>query len=365
MAASTGLSIDEILNYVPLTEPVKTVQPDLPRVLPDEFYNTTKDVLGDRFRRILFTANRQPSVVAPYGSPPRQVQKTAIGSQEVVMLHSIEEISAGPEVLKLFHDYDGYGVQLNAIDELNRQAEDFGTRQANLELAAIHSAWANGKIWFDANGNILPTSAGADIEYDLRVPSGNRFAFAASWADPAQDIPTMVNNFMTTGIKGKGRKPKYAIYGKGVAGYLARNTAFQAYLARNNTFRDRYVMSGQIAEGVLDLVWIPAQNAHFVDSTNTAQEQFPADQITFAPDLKGIYEVKRGSFPVPKEFGSLKQGANFGDIIKEIMDNPVYGRFRYAYGQAHPIPKINMVQGNTFAPDFLVPDDVYFGDTTP
>lgn len=365
--ASDNISPLAMLNYVPLTTPVQQIMTDLPKVLPSQFYTQTKEVLGNKFRRFLMRGTRQTAKQSIYGAPPKAVAQTGIARQDVIMLHTIEQMVAGEEIIALFHQYEDYKVQLSAEEELERRAMDFAHRADNLRTATIHSAIANGYIWFDANNEILPTASGAVTTIDYQIPAGNRVAATATWATASNDIPTMVLNFLTSAMQnGYGRKPAYAICGKNVAGYLSNNTNFQQYLARNPSYNDFYKNTGLVADGVLGLKWVFAQDAYFERSDGTVPSQFPADQITFIPELtRDVYELKVGSFPVPKQFYWIGQNGDASQFVKECFNNPTYGAFRYAYGQALPVPQVWTVQGDTFYPDLPVPQSIWYYDTTP
>jgi hypothetical protein len=368
---TNDMTISELLGYVPLTEPVKKIVASLPRVLPEPFYNNTKPVLGDRYKRITERPTRKVARTAPYGSPPRTVKRTGIGVEEIVMIHSIEEITAGPEVLRAFHAYDALGTPvLNAANELARQGEDFARRSENLRTTAVHSLVAFGKMWFDADGNIQTTFSGSDLEIDFRIPASNKTAFPTSWADPNADIPSMILNLQTESVMKTGRVLKYAIYTKNVAGYLANNDKFKQYLTRTYgtdgaAFKDTYIRTGTIPDGVLDLIWVKAQDAHFETDAGSIQEVFPVDQVSFFPELSDTLVMREGSMTVPKEFGMVGQVADFNAALKMLANNPVYGMFRFAYGTGVPLPKVSIVQGDTFFPDLLVPEAVFIKDTTP
>lgn len=366
--AADNISPAAMLNYVPLTEAVEQIRTELPRPLPQQFYTQTKQVLGNKFRRFLFRGTRRPALQAIYGSPPRQVPQTALARQDAVMIHSIEMIGAGSEVLDLMHRYNDYTVVLNAEEELDRRARDFAVRTENLRSVVIHSAVANGKVWFDANGEPLASSSGANLTVDYGVPAGNFVTASIDWSDPTQNIPAYVSTFLSQITReGYGHRPRYAICGANVQGYLAANNHFREYLARNESFNNYFINNNQIANGVLGLEWVMAQDAYFEKSDGTLVTQFPADQITFVPDLtRNIYELKEGSQPVPKQFmtAAVSMG-DFSDVLKEMLNNPVYGPFRYAYGQAIPIPQVWMVQGDNFLPDFPTPQALWFLDTKP
>jgi hypothetical protein len=94
---TTDVTIQDLLGYVALSEPVNKIITALPRVLPEGFYNQKKNVLGDRFKRIATRGTRKVSRISPYGAPPRNVQRTGIGVEELVLIHSIEAGHADPQ----------------------------------------------------------------------------------------------------------------------------------------------------------------------------------------------------------------------------------------------------------------------------
>jgi hypothetical protein len=365
--AATNISAEAMLNYLPLTEAVNQVIADLPKPLPDAFYNQTRDIPGDAFRRFLFTPTRQTAKRARRGSPPKRVDQTVVKVQDAKAIHSIEEIEFGPEIYKLFHSYTNYEqLVFGAQDEMRRRAMDFGRRQLNLRTAAIHSVLALGYIYFDVNDEILPTSSGAVETIDFLIPAGNRRTASATWATATNDIPGMIEAEMHyMRINSGGFTPRYALYGANVLGYLAKNTSFQNYLARDARFRDTYIKSNTIADGVLDLTWLPMAGAYFERSDGTFPQQFPADQIVFLPELtRDIYELKQGSQPVPKLYTWGEQTIDPVAAFKAMMDNPVYGVFRSSVGRVYPVPEVICVQGDNFLPDFPNPQAIWYYDTT-
>jgi hypothetical protein len=253
-----------------------------------------------------------------------------------------------------------------AREEINRQTEEFAQRMVNLEIASVTSLVSNGKIWFDADGNLLTSSSGADLEVDFGIPAGNRGdcggIIAASWANTSTDIPTQVLNLKTKARQLSGYEIEYAFYGKNVTGYMARNTAFQQYLARNPQYNQNFVNTGEIATNTLGVkYWIPVQDAFFENDSGSIVEQFPADQITFMPKIdRSTYAMLRGSFPVPTEF-------RIGQTVQEVLGSVtnVYGPFRYAVLDPSIPLGIKLTQGTTYLPRWKVPLSMMIADTTP
>lgn len=361
-------ALESFLSYVPLTDPITKVLGGVPKVVPDAFFSTTEDVMGDRARNITLNGTRQVATVRPYGSPPRQTERLALGNEDIRLLHSIESMPVSTELYTLFQQFDSYEpARQMASQVLAHDAENFALRQANLMTAAVQSMLSFGKLWFDADGNLQTSSSGADLEVDYGVPAGNRNQvggiIAASWATAATNIVTQVTNLQTYAIQLTGHPLKYAFYGKNIPGYLANNTNFQQYLARNNVYNDVFKNTGGIAPGTLDLTWVKVQDAFFVDENNAVQEIFPADQITFFPEIsKATYALYKGSYPVPT---SLQPAATLEALIS-ANTKQVYGEFGFAYMNPALLPiGLTMVRGNTFLPRPKIPLSMFIVDVTP
>jgi len=355
-------SLQQFFSYVPLTEMVTRVMGGIPRVLPDAFFTLTRDVLGDRFRRTIFRGTRQLARVSKYGSPPRNRQRVGRGSEDRVMLHTIEQMQASHELLLLLRKWDDYLAQQMARDLIAQDALEFGRLTDNLRVAAITASLAFGKLWFDANGVLQLTSAGADLELDYQVPDthrnqinlGSGDIISDSWDDPTTDIPTQVLNLKTAARQINGYELKYAFFSKNVAGMLARNDSFQRYLSRNPGANQKYIDTGSIPDGLFDLTWVPVQDAFFDTQSDVVTEIFPANQVTFYPEITAqTYSLMQGGYPVPKNFAV---SPDIEGIVSQL--DYVYGPFRYAY-MMPGVMQINMAQGDTFLPDHKIPDSIF------
>lgn len=368
--AITQSAIQLALNYVTLTDPVKRIMNTLPRVLPSQLYTQTNPIRGNKYRRVVFRPNRQVARLSPYGAPPRTTKQTGAGVEDVVMIHSSEQIDAGTEVLEMFMEYADYKPQEMANQELDRRSQDFAIRQENLRTTSVGMLVAQGKIFFDAEGDLDTTdqSGNGGITVDIKVPSGNSQAAGVNFNDPAAEIVNWIEGFKVTYMRATGRRIKYAICGRNISGYLAKNTSFREWARYNRALGDNYVSTGLIPGNatLFDIDWIFGHMQHFEKANGTIVGVHPDDQITFLPELTpDVYQLQEGSVPVPKQFYSLNQNGDFTGLLREMMNNQVYGIARYAYGIAIPFPQITIVQQDTFFPDFKLPNAIYFIDTTP
>jgi hypothetical protein len=355
-------SVSQLLEWVPLTEAVETVKTGIPKVLPPEFWTLTEDVSGYKARLVEYQGTRRVARVTPYGSPPRQVEHLPLGDRPVILLHTNEEIAFRDELVRILREWDEYKPQQKfAVQEIARQGEGFRQRFENLEIAAVTKTVADGRLYFDADGNLLPTSSGADLTVDQLIPSGNRLTVSNSWATAATDIVTYINTLKNTAVQTTGYPLKYAIYGQNIPGYFNNNTSIQNYWWRNQQFSNDWLNTGRVPERMLELIWVPAQQAFWEDQTGTVQSIFPADQVTFTPEITAAtWTFYRGSKLVPTQTGP------FPDAEAAIRSTQeVFGRGRYAKIPLEEPTKIIDVGFDTFLPRIKQPSAWFFVDTTP
>ncbi len=360
-------SINDVLSYVPLTEAVQTIQGGLPRVLPDKFWTLTEDVPGTKARLIEFNGQRQSARVSPAGSPPRPTGKLSLNDKALVLLSSSEEMEFSEELQNVLMNWEAYTPQQDwAMRQLAYQGEGFRTLFENLETAAVLMTLANGVIYFDGNGNLLPSSSGAKLTVDQGVPANNKgqlnSLLTGSFADHTFDIPGfLTQKFKPRAIQDTNYPSRVAIYGGNIPGYMKNNDYVGKIWDFQQEFANYYANTGQIKAGFLGFEWIPASEAYFVDQNAAVQTVFPADQITFLPEVtKQTWTFYRGSTKVPTQFGPLPTAEAALKAFSEIT-----GRYRYAYIPMGGVFKIIDVGGTKFLPRMKVPGAVYLLDTTP
>lgn len=355
-------SVQDILSYVPLTEAVETQKTGIPKVLPAEFWTTTEDVSGDKARLVEYQGTRRVARVAPYGSPPRQVEHLPLSDRAVILLHTIEEIGFRDELIRVLRDWEDYKPQQQfAMREIARQGEGFRQRFENLEIAAVTRTVADGRLYFDGDGNLLPSSSGAKLTVDQGVPAGNRVTASASWATAGTDIIGDVNARMVTQVQAGGPPFRYAFYGQNVPGYIANNTGIKNFWAFNLAYQGEYLRTRQVPREFLDLIWVPMQVAFWEDQTGATQSIFPADQVVFAPEInRSTWTLYRGSKLVPTQWGP------FPDAVAALRSMAeVFGRGRYAKIPPENPAQIQDVGFNTFLPRIKQPNWWLWYDTTP
>lgn len=297
-------TITEILGYTSLLEAIDVIKKGLPDELPPEFSNITEQTLGNTARYIQFTGQRRTAKVSGYGAAAHKRQMVDIGKRDMMLLHSFEEINFDPIVLQNLMQYQNYEVQNMGRMEVARQIENFTTLFVNLRTTLKLMVLKNAIVYFDGEGNLLPTSSGAVLTVDFGRNANNanqlNGLIAQSWDNNNANIPLQITNIQAQAAKDHGYIPEIALYGKNVRGYIAQNNYMQGYLARDPMMNHQFNTQLGLPKGLLGLEWYPIHRAFYNDQNDTAQDVWNADAVVFCPrPEKKWWSIIEGSYPVP------------------------------------------------------------------
>jgi hypothetical protein len=360
-------AVEELLSYTALGRVITSVRRGIPDPLPPEFRGkaggTRQEYRGNGVRSVVVKGTRRTAQRTEYGSPAVRRAQLPIEAKEFKMLHSFHELQPFDwlllEKLRSYTEYE----QRGAAQEVTRQMEGFADLFENLEVASVLHAIVKGHIYFDANGNLLPTSSGNTLDVNYGIPANNQNQLngiiAASWATAGTDIAGDIREIKKRALQETGYQLKYAFYGSNIPGYLYSNTQMKEFLVRTPDWQTKYSSTNEIGM-FLDLIWVPIWMAFYEDSAGTVQDVAIADNVVFTPEpTVDWYEWMVGSYGVPKNFNpSMSAAAALGDIQE------VYGRFAYAVPDHNP-PCVRPYAGNTWLPAIKVPEVVYIADVVP
>jgi hypothetical protein len=354
-----SLSLEEILGYTTLTGLIRTTTTGVPRVLPDAFYNKTQNVLADEGRYTKVTGTRTTARLVAYGAPALNRQLRPIGDVLVKLMHSYEKIMLDPLKLQRLRDYNNYDAQQRGITEVRRQVEEFRTNFENLRTTAFVKTLASGVIYFDSNGNLLPTSSGAFYTVDFGIAANNlnqlNNIITARWDLANTDITAHIRALRKRAARLTGYQPKYAFYGENIPSYFAKNDYAADYLSRNPRLNANWTDTGELPDGLFGLTWVPVYQAFYEDQNGTNQDVWGPDQITFTPDpaVGDWWNVLEGSYQVPTTLNIAGQGAAAYESLKTV-----YGMFGYGACTIDP-PGVAVWYGDTFLGVITNPDAVF------
>jgi len=358
-------SLEQILGYVPLLEAIETVKKGIPNPLPPAFSTSTRSVLGNTARWIVTTGTRQTATLSQYGAAARKRAQRSVGSQDVVLMHSFEEISFNPIVLQQLRNYSNYEVQSMGEEEVARQVGNFTELFANLRIAANMMMLVNGKLWFDGSGNLLPTSSGAIETISVNRSANNEnqlnSLITTPWSNTGANIPNDLRKLKLRAAQDTGYEPVYALYGSNVPGYIEQNDYVIDYLSRSPNWNSRVNESPDIPEGLFGYKWVPMYTSFFDstgaaadDTTPTYQTIWDPDTIVFCPEPnKQWWEVIEGSYPIPTSINVQTDAEAALRSLKEV-----FGMFGYSLVALNPV-SINTYMGDTFFPAIKNPAVTY------
>ncbi len=359
-------SVSDILSWVPLTSAVEVIRGGIPRPLTDKFYETREQFSGTVASYVNWQGTRQVARMQPANAPPQPTNKLPLSSTSVVMLSYQESMPFAEELIRWLREWEDYKPQQNmALRNIMMQGEEFGRRFENAEVAAVNGTIANGKLWFDNQGNMLPSSSGAFNTVDQFIPTNNTGTLngllTGSFADPNFDIVTFVSQKLKPRALLDTNYPvRTAVYGANIPGYLAINNYTKLQWGYQKEVAMAYLATGGIPKDFLGLEWINASEMYYQDASSVNQLQFPPDQITFMPEItKQTWTVYEGSTFIPTNFNPV---ADVGAALKSWAEK--FGRWRYAYVPQGMRTLID-IAGHVFAPRFKIPGSVYLLNAAP
>lgn len=357
-------TLQQILGYVYLTGLVEDIKTGVPDILPPAFWNLKTETLGDQGRYTRYAGTRQTARRVEYGSSSRKRQLSAIGSFDVKLNHLFEHIDLDVKLYQSLRAYNDYKVQRMGMEEVERQAFQFRALFDNTRRSMVYSMLSKGAIYWDSDGNLLPSSSGASLTIDYGLGANNQNQLngiiGTSWATASADIVGDLRQIKQASMQLTGYEPKYAFYGIDIPKYLSENTTVQAYLSRNPQTHQKWLDTGEIPDGLFGYTWVPAYMAFYQDDTGTNQTWWAADKITFCPEPDNmLYELMEGTYPVPKSFMPMATLQNTIDSFDLRT-----GMFGYGLPIQDPMTA-RLYFGDTSLPIWKIPDALYIADVAP
>lgn len=351
-------SLESIIGYVALLEAIETILKGIPDPLPAGFASITEETVADKARYVVTTGTRQTARQTQYGAPARKRQLRNIGDQNVVLIHSFEEINFSPYVLMQLRNYEDYTQQRMGEEEVARQVGNFVELFNNLRIAVRIMMLHNGKLWFDAEGNLLPSSSGSAFSAGAQRSANNENQLnglvTVPWNQQQADIPGDLRKLKIQSAKDTGFQLKYALYGKSLPDYLTQNDYVIDYLSRNPTWSDKWNSTGDIPDGLFGFTWIPMYTSFFDDQNEAHQEIWDADTVVFTPQPdKRWWSNILGSYPVPT---TINVQTNAEQAISSLK--VLHGMFGYSYVTMNPVG-ISSFMGDTIFPALKNPAATY------
>ena len=179
-------TLPDILQAPNMLGVVQAVKAGLPtKHLPPKLLGgagITKAVTGDTFTRYKVSGSQKTARQAAYGAPSRGRTMTGISAGSGKTIYSSENVDMkAADVINLL-SADNLQRQNMGEAEWSRMIAESVTLRQNHRVAAITSAFSLGHIYYDADGNLLPSSSNAVIDINYSIPSANVITAGASWA---------------------------------------------------------------------------------------------------------------------------------------------------------------------------------------
>lgn len=361
-------ALEDILGRRNLTAVFQTTLRGIPRFLPASFYAPSRRVSGNQATITKYDGMRKHASVVRYGAKAKIVEKKGMNEQPVTLLHSFEQMQYPGSVLLNLREFDSEAKQNLGRTELARQSMDFAERFNTLRTVAIQSAIFTGYVYFDENGQALPSSSGALIAVDYGIPAANKgqldiegggAAIAASWATTTTDIQAHMTAIKRQALAKTNIPIRHAFHGANIRTYLRANDNLQIQMQSNSDLARNIGGTGDFEWE--NIIWHDASAAYWIDDSGTIRRWVGDDTIVFLPEPSpSWYELIEGSSPVPNDInvapGDLTAAA---DNITEA-----WGPTSWARVDFNPVT-LEQFFTDTFLPVIGNPNAVFIADVTP
>lgn len=356
-------SLAQVLGYVTLTGSIQATTRGLPNPFPAGYMrgDKGKKVVGNKGKYTRYTGQRKTARLNKYGSPAKRQTLMPVGEVDVKLFHVFEELSIDPLVMKQLRSKDSY-EQDRGMEEVGRQLAEYAALFSNLEIAMLAQLLKNGVHYWDAEGNLLPSSSGAVETFSYQMSANNQNQLngliTASWALNNTDIPLQLRNLKKRSARLTGMPVRKVLYGENIPTYLAQNDFVHEFLIRNPTQNADFLQSGEIGS-LFGLEWIPVYEAFYEDADGTNRDLWDADMCVFTPEPDTSWlEWLEGSYELPKSIDIVPSETVMGNF------ETTYGKFAYAKCGHNP-PTATVYTGDTALPVLKVPDAIFQADVTP
>jgi hypothetical protein len=350
--------LESVLGVDNLVGVMQSVKSNLPRVLPDEYYEINRTVEGDMIGFDDDRATRKTMPITGRDSPAREFVVDGLRQKYARALTMKGRLRLKPTDVENIRAPGGTTRERRGLSEVRRVSGKANDRLENTRIAATHMMLiGGGVIYYDNDGNLLPDSTGAINSVDAGVPAENQDQLNGiidvSWDDPTADIASQMRNLHTQAETATGYKLRTACYGANIMGYLCANNCVENILQSHAPLAAAF-SNIEIPDGFLGFsTWVSGASAFWVDSEDTVHYELGPDQIAFLPEAGQFHENVEGSYPVPNGDGVfpsiVEATASFVDVT---------GKFAYAWTEKDP-SGVAGVYGDTYLPFLKVANSVY------
>jgi hypothetical protein len=252
-----------------------------------------------------------------------------------------------------------------AKSEVARQVRECVVLSQNLRTQAVTSLFGLGAIWYDSNGDPLPSSSTAVTTIDPSIPANNRNQLngliSASWATAGTPIIEDLMNIQKQCLvnsAGRTGPITHAVYGADLGKYFYSNTQVAAAMTSNPYLQAAFAQ-GVIPQGFAGIKnWWPGNFGFYANASGTTVTPFAADCLALFPEPDpSWYELQEGIEPVPS--GALTSASTLDELASKIGIQS--GMFTYAVPTFDPIGG-KMVFGDNFLPAIHIPEVVFIAD---
>lgn len=318
-----------------------------------------RDYTGDRFEFAYRAAMNEPAPANLRGQPARVLQPTGLAERRVYMLHAFNEVGLSMDALQMIRRPNDVTLQQKGRQEIQRQFEDFGDRHLIFRAVCLAKTFTEGRLHFNAEGQILESSANAVYSVDFGVDDSHREQLddgsgdliTTAWSNSSAKILDDLDDLRIRAEAENAGEPRHIWLHHSAKRWFRDNTQLKDYVQGSPEKVDR-VLAGSMIEDLNGWTW------HFFSGTylavdGTTKPYIPKDQAIITPDVGPWLRAVNGSELITS-FEGVR--SSLDDAVGEITE--VFGDFAYVKLVDNPT-KLVLRMGTNFVYAFANPNAIW------
>jgi len=347
--------IEDVLAWGNMTS-VALATKSLTPTLPPSFMASGSPFKGNKGSYMKVEGSRRLAKACQYTAPAKLATQQGITETLVKLQHNREYITHDANTLIALRGEQGDTAQDRGRETVARTTAEFASRFQNSRWATVATALANGILYYDSDGNLLPSSSGAAYNIDFDIPAVNQDqldgTLVADWSTASSNVLGDLDGVINYYKRIYGGTLKYALYGANIPGYMLNNTGLKSYVSGSPALSAQAIENTTGMPNYKGLIWLPL-DAFWYGEDGDLDDATVDDTVVYCQEPSSEWwEVLQGSYLIPTTLGIEADG----NAAMQSFDD-VTGMFSYAEISTNP-PGVNHYIGDTFLPVIKAPKSI-------
>ena len=343
-------SVQTMLTWKEMTASYRAAPTQVGTPFLDRFFTNVSGTSGDEVVIPVLTRNNRPMPGNTRGSAPRRHAGPGLSKKQFALFNSFNEYQVAANALRFLRSPDP-GIQRLGKEVVDATISESGERQKLFRDVVIGQIMTYGKVYLDANGEVLVPTVDATTgvitapsgyvvvaDYgtddtqrgrcDQDTTGGTDYVFSGAWDTASTNWFNELMKARDISLKNGAAPPDTVHLHMLRKGAMIASDLFQTWAIQNNQRNDEILASAKF-ENVRGFNLF--HEGYWTDKDGTQRPVIPVRQAIIVPSSNDWLECKEGEQDVPTDIG-------IKDTLEAALNTlkAVQGMFAYAQIQVNP-----------------------------